>query len=231
MSTKILSSFILTTCIFCSCCAQKDQWKEIPPLEIKIIHEWEQLINETSIKSSTVDMHTKEVDRRVYKQNRNSFILHYKIATVVCKVILFEDSGKIKNEFKRYSLLYNKKGNLIETDEGSYRVFYYYNEEEGAVDSTETEVYAMGGEVGCVSFPATKDIKTWDKVKGEIRWTRLMERELYSSSYHKRKKTKYLFLAKIQYAYLNSGLLTEIKTLDKKGKLKVQEKFTYTFYE
>jgi hypothetical protein len=220
----------LTTCIFCSCFSQNDEWKSIPYLEIKIIHEWEELIDETSINSSSVDIETKELYGKIVQEVENTFILHYRIATVECQITIFEATGETKNEFKDYSLLYNKKGELIEADEGSYRMFYYYDKK-GKVDSTAIKDYVMGGEDGVVSFPVAKELKRWDRVVGETKWTRLIERKLYSALYYKRKKTKYPFLAKIEYSYFRDGLLVGMKSFDKEGKLKFQKKFTYTFYQ
>lgn len=217
-------------CIVCTCFAQKNKWKSYPNLEIKTLHEWEQLIQETSINYLSVDMESKELDRTIHEIEKNTFILHYKIATVSCHTTIYDNTGVTKHEFKDYTLQYNEKGNLVEMDEGSYRFFYYYDEK-GVVDSTAVQVYAMGGEAKGIRFPAAKDFKTWDKVKGKTSWTRLVERELYSAVYYKRKKTEYSFLAKIEYSYVRDGLLAEMKSFNEEGKLILQEKFSYTFYK
>lgn len=230
MSIKNSSLLILMLCFFCTCFAQKNEPRSYPNLEIKILHEWEQLIHETSIQSVSVDVESKELDCNISEVKENTFILHYKIATVECKRTTFEEKGGIKNEFKAYSLQYNKEGYLKEVDEGVFHFVYHYDKE-GKRDSTERQVYALVDYVGGIGFPAAKDIKTWDKVKGETRWTRLVERELYSAIYRERKKTKFPFLVKVKYAYFKDGLLAEVKSFDKKGKVKLQEKFTYTFYE
>jgi hypothetical protein len=158
MCTKILNSLILTICILGTCFSQKNNWKSYPNLEIKILHEWEQLISETSIKSSAVNMETKEVETAILKTSRNTFILHYKIARVECNVLLFEGSEKPKKEFKDYSLSYDKEGYLTEVDEGITCISYYYNEK-GVVDSTAIRISVMGGKGGGISFLAAKEIK------------------------------------------------------------------------
>lgn len=230
MPIKILNSLILMLCVFCACFSQKNEARSYPNLELKVLHEWEQLINETSIKYSSVDVESKELDRAIFREDKNTFVLHYKIATVECTITTFEGTDEAKHEFKGYTLRYNKEGNLIEVDEGVYHFVYHYDEK-GKLDSTETQVYALVDYVGGIRFPAAKDIKTWDKVKGKTAWTRLVGRELYSAVYYKRKKTKYSFLVKIAYAYFKDGLLAEVKCFNKKGKVKRQETFTYTFYQ
>lgn len=232
MVYKILNSFILTVCVFCSCFSQKSnwKWKAYPNLEIKIIHEWEKIIEETSIENSSVNMETKEVGRTISKAEKNTFILHYKIATVKCTTIFFEDSSQTKREFKGYSLLYDKEGNLIEIDEGFYKRFYYYTAK-GEIDSTSLLISVMGGVIEKPQFVVAKDLKRWDKVKGKTGFTRLIERELHSAVYYKKQKVEYSFLAKLQYSYFKDGLLAGIKSFDEEGNLKLQEKFTYTFYQ
>jgi hypothetical protein len=175
-------------------------------------------------------LESKELDENIFEAKKNTFILHYKIATVECKATTFDDTDETKDEFKEYTLQYNKEGYLKEVDEGVFHFVYHYDKK-GRLDSTEREVYALVDYLGGIEFRVAKDIKTWDRVRGKTKWTRLVERELYSAIYYKRKKTEYPFLVKIEYAYFKDGLLKDVKKIDKKGKVKSQKTFTYTFYE
>jgi len=193
------------------------------------MHKWEKLIYETSINTSTVNLDTRELYLNIDLDTDNSFITHYKIASVEKKDFIFDDSSQLKKEYKDYKLLYNKKGQLIQVDEVSCIHSYFYDKK-GQIDSTATLVYSMGNGDMKSGLVGVKEIKTWDRVKGKTGRLRLVEREIYSPGFPKREKTKLTLLSKIKYSYFRDGLLSEINTFDEKGKLKSKSIYTYTFH-
>lgn len=227
---KIISSLSLVFVITYSCFSPKKNLKIRPNLDIKIIHKWEKLIAETSIKSSSVDGHTKELYIQTPKAEKNSFVLHYKIASVECITVLPSDSIMMNKKIKEYKLSYDMKGNLVKEEGNLYSRSYYYDEK-GQIDSTELFLSVLGAPVGNISFMVEKEITTWGEAKGKTGFFRLIEKELFGLFYYKNKRKEYEFLAKIQFFYENDGLLSQIKTFDHEGVLISKNKFKYIFYK
>lgn len=234
MHSNFLNSLLISCFIVTSCFSQKSKSRSFPFLEIKIMHEWEKIIAETSIDESSVGFDThEEIYRHIHPPEKNTFILHYKIATVEKVSFTLEDSCQKNRQFKEYKLFYDTTGNLTEVDEVSYKRHYFYDNQ-GELDSTSLYLSSIGGVSyrNYVNLEIGKEIKTWDKVKGKTGWSRLTEKELYGMSFYiKKKKTEYSFLSKICYFYSNDGLLSEIKTFNEAGILKCHSKFIYTFYK
>lgn len=144
----ILASLFLVTSVV----AQKGKSKEFFSLDITPIVEWEKIIEATSTSCNSIDGQTNDYYYDRTSSTKNTFILHYRIASVEKLSIIPKDSAKTARKKRDYILSYNREGQLKKCDYGEITHHYFYDQK-GRLDSIDTRYaaitpYSSGGMLG-----------------------------------------------------------------------------------